>query len=198
MKRATIALLVGIFVMIVNPCWVEAWRKGAYQKPINVYAAGTIHFYGQAYKVDVEDYGRGHIIVVLHPQNGSEEEKRELYLADWRSFVDEINRINMTVSEVSQLGEKLKQILSVKELLELKDSIGSQNVRVRGVTKDVRFEKGIIFTYTVFLLTDKEGSYFRVSYGYKKDVPEGKEVIVEGHLESGLKGEEFMADRIVW
>jgi len=64
------------------------------------------------------------------------------------------------------------------------------------LTKDVKVKKGLIFYYTIFLLTDEEGNYFWVSFGKKAKIPEGKEVMVEGKYSK--YSEEFEATSVVW
>jgi len=189
----TICVLVWSYLFTFS---VGAWTKGPFDRPINTYVGGTIHFYGQAYKVTIEDYGEGRIIVILQPEGAPEDEKKELYLPEWQSFMEEVYRVNSTVEELTQLGEKTKEVLTVKEFLQLKNAIRGQRIRVRGVTKDVKVEKGLLFYYTLFLLTDQEGNYFRVSWEGKHKVPSGKEVIVEGTY--GQYVEEFKANNVVW
>ena len=192
-------VILGIGILILGCFFTSptgAWKKGLFDTPINTYAGGTIHFYGQAYKVTIEDYGEERIIVILQPEGAPKKEKRELYLPEWQSFMEEVYRVNSTVEELTQLGEKTKEVLTVKEFLQLKNAIRGQRVRVKGVTKDVKVKKGLLFYYTLFLLTDQEGNYLKVSLEGKHKVPNGKEVIVEGAY--GEYVEEFKATSVVW
>lgn len=194
-KIMVLTVVVLIFSLLLAST-AGAWKKGLFDEPVNTYAAGTIHFYGGAFKVSVEDYGQGHIIVVLDPEGAPEKEKRELYLSDWQSFMDEVKRVNSYVKELGQLGEKVKEVLTLKEFLKLKEGIGEQTIKVEGITKDVHITKGLLFHYTLFMLVNKEGDYVEVSWEGKHKVPEKEKVVVEGNYDD--IDEEIEADKVVW
>lgn len=187
MALSIVILILGSF--FTSP--VMAWQKSEQDKPISVYPAGNIHLHDYVYRVAIENYGQGHILIVLYPEGGSSKERKEIYLIDWQNFMEEVRKINSIA-----LMEKTKEVLTVKEFLQLKSSLEDLTVRVRGTTKNVEVKKALLFYYTLFLLTDKQGNSFKVSWQGKYQVPEGKEVTVKG--EYNERGKEFVTNKVTW
>ena len=105
--------------------------------------------------------------------------------------MEEVRKINSIASM-----EKTKEVLTVKEFLQLKSSLKGLTVRVRGTTKNVEVKKTLLFYYTLFLLTDEQGNSFKVSWQGKYQVPEGKEVTVKGEYNECRK--KFITNKVIW
>jgi len=148
--------------------------------------------------------------VILHTQIKGWEEIDAVELTGLIGASPEIKESTKTEPMPEEKEEEKEQdkenILTVKDVLQNKEVIGTQEIKVRGRAKNIEHHKGLFEEllgggYTSFLLTDDQNNSFEVHLGNKvTNIPQDRDVIVTGGFEKlfGDFIEYFSAIKITW
>jgi len=186
-KKSLILILIILLLLLFCLCVFAETSKESFR----IYPAGNINLCGNTYRAVVKNYGQGKITIILYPEGRSAKEKIEISFYDWQRFAGEVKKVSSIA-----VREKVKETLSLKEFLKIREMIGEENVKLSGIAKGIKITKGLFFYYTLFTLIDGEGNSLKVSLDGKYKIPEGKRVEVEGKYSEYDK--EFKARKISW